>query len=222
MDGKKKPYKNRRKQYKHRKPYSSNRKKLRSKIRPTDFKPFSGYVTKVIDGDTIIVRGRRIRIANVNAPELDQPYGQKSKREMFKIVKKKKVYVVPDGTTSYNRIVAMCYIDGNIDIGSELIKRGLALDIPYYTGGKFTHLETDKARRTIKPFPNRLKTRRNNNLKTYRPTAEDFDPGMKNLKSIIAYHNFPQTKDNSSEETTADTDLIDYDDDFDLIDRGDR
>ena len=45
---------------------------------------------------------------------------------------------------------------------------------------------------------------------------------MKNLKSIIAYHNFPQAKDNSSEETTADTDLIDYDDDFDLIDRGDR
>tara|TARA_B110001450_G_scaffold71596_1_gene67863 strand:- start:48 stop:716 length:669 start_codon:yes stop_codon:yes gene_type:complete len=222
MDGKKKPYKNRRKQYKQRKSYYSKSKKLRSKIRPTNFKPFSGYVSRVIDGDTIIVRGRRIRIANVNAPELDQPYGQKSKREMFKIVKKKKVYVVPDGTTSYNRIVAMCYIDGNIDIGSELIKRGLALDIPYYTGGKFTHLETDKARRTIKPFPNRLKTRRNNNLKTYRPTAEDFDPGMKNLKSIIAYHNFPQTKDNSSEETTADTDLIDYDDDFDLIDRGDR
>ena len=222
MGGKKKPYKNRRKQYKQRKSYYSKSKKLRSKVRPTNFKPFSGYVSRVIDGDTIIVRGRRIRIANVNAPELDQPYGQKSKREMVKIVKKKKVYVVPDGTTSYNRIVAMCYIDGNIDIGSELIKRGLALDIPYYTGGKFTHLETDKARRTIKPFPNRLKTRRNNNLKTYRPTAEDFDPGMKNLKSIIAYHNFPQTKDNSSEETTADTDLIDYDDDFDLIDRGDR
>ena len=222
IGGKKKPYKNRRKQYKQRKSYYSKSKKLRSKIRPTNFKPFSGYVSRVIDGDTIIVRGRRIRIANVNAPELDQPYGQKSKREMVKIVKKKKVYVVPDGTTSYNRIVAMCYIDGNIDIGSELIKRGLALDIPYYTGGKFTHLETDKARRTIKPFPNRLKTRKNKDPKTYRSTPEDFDEGMKYLKSITSYYSLSRTKDNSSEDSTEDMDLIDNDDEFNLTDQDDK
>ena len=220
--GKKKNHKNSRKQYKQRKPFSSNRKKLKPKINPTSFKPFSGYVSRVIDGDTIIVRGRRIRIANVNAPELDQPYGQKSKREMVKIVKKKKVYVVPDGTTSYNRIVAMCYIDGNIDIGSELIKRGLALDIPYYTGGKFTHLETDKARRTIKPFPNRLKTRKNKDPKTYRSTPEDFDEGMKYLKSITSYYSLSRTKDNSSEDSTEDMDLIDNDDEFNLTDQDDK
>ena len=142
--------------------------------------------------------------------------------KMVKIVKKKKVYVVPDGTTSYNRIVAMCYIDGNIDIGSELIKRGLALDIPYYTGGKFTHLETDKARRTIKPFPNRLKTRKNKNPKTYRSTPEDFDEGMKYLKSITSYYSLSRTKDNSSEDSTEDMDLIDNDDEFNLTDQDDK
>jgi len=212
---------NKNRYYRKRKYYNKSRK-LRSKIRPTNFKPFSGYVSRVIDGDTIIVRGRRIRIANVNAPELDQPYGQKSKREMVKIVKKKKVYVVPDGTTSYNRIVAMCYIDGNVDIGSELIKRGLALDIPYYTGGKFTHLETDKARRTIKPFPNRLKTRKNKDPKTYRSKPEDFDEGMKYLKSITSYYSLSRTKDNSSEDSTEDMDLIDNDDEFNLTDQDDK
>ena len=156
VGGKKKPYENRRKQYKQGKPYNSNRKKLKPKINPTSFEPFSGYA-HVIDGDTIKVRGMKIRIANINAPEIDEPYGQMSKWEMVKIVKGKTVYVVPDGTTSYDRIVAMCYIDGDVDIGVELIKRGLALDIPAYTGGKYTHLETKEARIRIKNVPYKVK-----------------------------------------------------------------
>ena len=69
MGGKKKSYKNRRKQYKHRKSYSSNRKKLKPKINPTSFEPFSGYA-HVIDGDTIKIRGMKIRLAGINAPEI--------------------------------------------------------------------------------------------------------------------------------------------------------
>jgi endonuclease YncB( thermonuclease family) len=42
----------------------------------------------------------------------------------LKSLKGKTVYVVPDGTTSYDRIVATCYVDGDVDIGAELIKRG--------------------------------------------------------------------------------------------------
>jgi endonuclease YncB( thermonuclease family) len=156
VGGKKKPYKNRRKQYKQRKSYSSNRKKLKPKINPTSFKPFSG-VAHVIDGDTIKIRGMKIRLAGINAPELDRPYGVKSKYEMVKIVKGKTVYVVPDGTTSYDRIVATCYVDGDVDIGAELVRRGLALDIPSFTGGKYTELETKEARRRIKNVPYRVK-----------------------------------------------------------------
>jgi endonuclease YncB( thermonuclease family) len=156
LGGKKKPYKKRRKQYKQHKSYSSNRKKLKPKINPTSFEPFSGYA-HVIDGDTIKIRGMKIRLAGVNAPELDKPYGVKSKYEMVKIVKGKTVYVVPDGTTSYDRIVATCYVDGDVDIGAELVRRGLALDIPSFTGGKYTELETKEARRRIKNVPYRVK-----------------------------------------------------------------
>ena len=156
MGGKKKSYKNRRKQYKQRKPFSSNRKKLKPKINPTSFEPFTGYA-HVIDGDTIKIRGMKIRLAGVNAPELDKPYGVKSKYEMVKIVKGKTVYVVPDGTTSYDRIVATCYVDGDVDIGAELVRRGLALDIPSFTGGKYTELETKEARRRIKNVPYKVK-----------------------------------------------------------------
>ena len=61
VGGKKKPYKNRRKQYKHRKPYSSNRKKLKPKINPTSFKPIIGYAHVIDDNDDIdlIDRGDR-------------------------------------------------------------------------------------------------------------------------------------------------------------------
>jgi len=166
MGGKKKSYKNRRKQYKQRKPYSSNRKKLKPKINPTSFEPFSGYA-HVIDGDTIKIRGMKIRLAGVNAPELDKPYGVKSKYEMVKIVKGKTVYVVPDGTTSYDRIVATCYVDGDVDNGAELVRRGLALDIPSFIGGKYTELETKEARRRIKNVPYRVKA-----IKAKKPEPE--------------------------------------------------
>jgi len=132
----------------------------------TSFEPFSGYA-HVIDGDTIKIRGMKIRLAGINAPELDRPYGVKSKYEMVNIVKGKKVYVVPDGTTSFDRIVATCYIDGDLDIGAELIRRGLALDIPSFTGGKYTHLETKEARRRIKNVPYRVKA-----TKAKRPEPE--------------------------------------------------
>ena len=80
----------------------------------------------------------KIRLAGINTPELDRPYGLKSKYELVNIFKGKKVNVVPDGTTSFDRIVAICYIDGDVGVGAELIKRGLALDIPSFTGGKYT------------------------------------------------------------------------------------
>ena len=45
---------------------------------PKYFNPFEGSA-HVIDGDTIVVKGQKIRLAGVNAPELDQAWGQKSK-----------------------------------------------------------------------------------------------------------------------------------------------
>lgn len=130
----------------------TRKKKLKAKIRPVSFEPFSGKA-HVIDGDTIKVRGLKVRLAGVNAPELDMPYGQKAKWEMVSICKGKTVRVVPNGETSYDRIVATCYVDGNVDIGAELIRRGLARDIPVFTGGKYKHLETAAGRTRIRAIP---------------------------------------------------------------------
>ena len=135
------------------KPRFKKTKQLKNyEFNPKYFKPFEGKA-HVIDGDTIVVRRQKIRLAGVNAPELDQAWGQKSKWEMVKILKGKIVRVIPNGETSYDRIVATCYIDGDKDIGAELISRGLARDIPAFTGGKYKNYETGAGRRRVKPTP---------------------------------------------------------------------
>lgn len=136
---------------------------------PKYFNPFEGSA-HVIDGDTIVVKGQKIRLAGVNAPELDQAWGQKSKWEMVKILKGKIVHVIPNGETSFDRIVATCYIDGDTDIGAELISRGLARDIPAFTGGKYKKYETGAGRRRVKPTPY------NNNAAKHPLAVEDEAP----------------------------------------------
>jgi len=129
-----------------------DRKKLKPMVRPASDRPITGYA-HVIDGDTIVISGIKVRLAGIDAPELDRPWGQKSKWTMVDITKGKKVTARPTGESSYDRIVAICYVDGSIDIGAELIKRGMALDIPLYTDGKYSHLETPEARKRLKRTP---------------------------------------------------------------------
>ena len=151
------------------KPRSRPKKQVRQyEFDPKYFKPFEGKA-HVIDGDTIVVKRQKIRLAGVNAPELDEAWGQKSKWEMVKILKGKVVRVVPNGETSFDRIVATCYIDGDKDIGAELISRGLARDIPAFTGGKYKEFETGAGRRRVKPTPY------NNNAKKH-PLAQSEEP----------------------------------------------
>lgn len=104
----------------------------------------------VIDGDTIIVNKIKIRLAGIDAPELDQPWGQKSKWEMVRICKGQILRVELTGETSYDRLVGTCYLPDGSDIGAELIKAGLALDGGYYSKGKYRHLEPTGIRQKLK------------------------------------------------------------------------
>ena len=106
----------------------------------------------VIDGDTISIRRIKIRLAGIDAPELDQPWGQKSKWEMVKICKGHTIRVELTGETSYDRLVGTCYLPDGRDIGAEIIKAGLALDGGHYSKGKYRHLESDDVRRRLKSY----------------------------------------------------------------------
>ena len=59
---------------------------------------FSGLVIKVIDGDTIIVldgaKKRKVRLVGIDAPELKQNFGLKSKQELSGLIDRKRVKIL--------------------------------------------------------------------------------------------------------------------------------
>ena len=105
----------------------------------------TGPVDYVYDGDTIKVMGFAIRLQGLDAEELNETNGHAAREVMQQIVAGKTVLCQPDGTTSYKRIVARCFIDG-IDIAIPLIAGGWALDCPRYSGGRYASYEPKDAR----------------------------------------------------------------------------
>lgn len=99
----------------------------------------------VIDGDTIEVRGTRIRIAGIDAPEAAQvctradgsPYrcGSAAAAFLDDMLTGRTVVCIPSGT-SYERIVASCEV-GGIDVGSAMVAAGWALDYARYSKGRY-------------------------------------------------------------------------------------
>ncbi|WP_208353957.1 thermonuclease family protein [Pseudaestuariivita rosea] len=106
----------------------------------------------VIDGDTIVIGNIKVRLAGLDAPELDQPWGQKSKWAMVNLCKGQIIRCELTGETSYDRLVGTCYLADGTDIGAELIKQGLALDGGHFSKGKYRHLEPQGIRKRLKYY----------------------------------------------------------------------
>ena len=103
----------------------------------------------VVDGDTIHIGKHKIRLAGINAPELDETYGQQAKWALVKLCKGQVIKAYPDGEKSYERIVAKCFLDDGRDLAAEMVKMELALDIPLFPNADYKHLETPSARRKL-------------------------------------------------------------------------
>ena len=90
---------------------------------------FSGLVIKIIDGDTIIVldgeKKKKVRLVGIDAPELKQKFGFKSKQELSVLIYKKWVNILSNSEDRYKRALGKV-IYKNIDINLSLIKIGMA------------------------------------------------------------------------------------------------
>jgi micrococcal nuclease len=81
---------------------------------------FTGRVERVIDGDTIIVRAtlpslpevelHRIRLADIDAPELKQPHGQEAKAALTAKLLNQSVTVTWTHRGRYRRIIGTVYL----------------------------------------------------------------------------------------------------------------
>ena len=81
------------------------------------------------DGDTITVlrdnEQVKVRLAEIDAPEKAQPFGNKSKQALSALVNGKTVLVVEQGHDRYKRTIGRVY-QGDVDVSAEQIKQGLA------------------------------------------------------------------------------------------------
>ena len=114
---------------------------------------------RVIEGDTIVLTdtNTHIRLNGVDAPEVvhpgydhDDPFGPEARDEMRRIVGDKVVRCELNGERSYERLVGVCFLPDGTDIGAEIIRRGLALDCPHFSGSKYRTLEPDGVREIIR------------------------------------------------------------------------
>ncbi|WP_234423535.1 thermonuclease family protein [Tateyamaria sp. Alg231-49] len=101
------------------------------------------------DGDTIVIKKTQIRLFGVDAPELDHPYGQKAKWAMVKLCKGQTIRAEVTEQDDHGRTVARCYLPDGRDLSAEMVKLGLAIDWPKFSGGIYRDFETPDARKKL-------------------------------------------------------------------------
>ena len=114
----------------------------------------TGIVTGVSDGDTITITRTisdtkketyKIRLLSIDAPELKQPYGKRSKGFLSALVFNKQVTVTWTKRDRYKRILGTVSINGK-NINEEMIKAGYAWHYRQYSKDKTLQAMEDKAR----------------------------------------------------------------------------
>lgn len=86
-------------------------------------------VISITDGDTLTLlvdsKPVKIRLANIDAPEKNQPFGQRSKHSLSDLCWGKNAEYVTQAIDQYKRMVALVYCDGTM-INKAQIQLGMA------------------------------------------------------------------------------------------------
>lgn len=104
----------------------------------------------VIDGDTLEIRGTRIRLWGIDAPESSQlcrgndslqyRCGAKAATALDQLIGSKPINCTAISLDQYRRRLATCSVDGT-DLAEWLVSNGLAFDWPRYSHGKYEEAE---------------------------------------------------------------------------------
>jgi endonuclease YncB( thermonuclease family) len=90
---------------------------------------FVGRVVNVSDGDTLTVlverKQVRVRLDSIDAPELKQAFGKRSRQSLAELCAAKTARVVERGLDRYGRTVGWIVCDG-VEANSEQVRRGMA------------------------------------------------------------------------------------------------
>lgn len=86
----------------------------------------TGRVTSVHDGDTITVDGASVRLASIDAPELDQAYGQPSRAGLVAMVWDQTVTVAYAQKDRYDRVVGTVFKTDCTHVNLKMVQEGAA------------------------------------------------------------------------------------------------
>ena len=89
-----------------------------------------GRVVRVADGDTLTLRDaqgvqHRIRLQGIDAPEMEQPFGDRSRQYLIDLVYRREVTVVFSRRDTFDRAVGVILLDGE-DINLRMVAAGKA------------------------------------------------------------------------------------------------
>lgn len=91
----------------------------------------------VIDGDTVSIAGRRIRLVDIDAPELDQdcqdrqgqswPCGRASTQALKGLLRDRQLSCRPQAYDQYHRALSVCSLPDGTNVNAWMVQQGLAV-----------------------------------------------------------------------------------------------
>lgn len=125
---------------------------------PLQAQPVAGF-SRVVDGDTLIVAGRPVRLHGIDAPEARQTCrtddgrryrcGAASTRALRRLTRGRRVRCVVRGRDRYRRLIAVCRA-GGVELNREMVRLGWAVAFRRYSRDYLDEeLEAAKANRGI-------------------------------------------------------------------------
>lgn len=96
---------------------------------------------QVVDGDSLVVRGRQVRLSGIDAPEWDQTCTRAGKKWkcgaeagafLRSLVEGRVVSCAVEGLDKYKRALATCYLDGK-DLNEAIVRAGWAVAYRRYS-----------------------------------------------------------------------------------------
>ncbi|WP_440057857.1 thermonuclease family protein [Pseudomonas fragariae (ex Marin et al. 2024)] len=101
---------------------------------------FQGEVIRILDGDTIEVmdagkQTHRVRLADIDAPERKQAFGDASRQALASMAFRQKVSVLDAGGDRYGRRIGVLIVNGQ-NLNREMVAQGMAWVYTQYSKDK--------------------------------------------------------------------------------------
>ncbi|GGI92442.1 thermonuclease family protein [Legionella impletisoli] len=114
-------------------------------------KSISGIVIRIADGDTLTIltptkKQIKIRLAEIDAPEKEQAFGNVSRQSLANICYRKNAVVIYEKADRYKRILGRVYCN-SVDANAHQVQKGMAwVYDKYVTDNKLYDLQIEAQR----------------------------------------------------------------------------